>query len=842
MIIAITLLALVPVATPTKVSLETRDAHLQIDRRGWVTSLVSRRTGKEYIPVSRPSPLLSLHETGRPDGDLVAPESAVIETGGKLELRYRNGSVAKVRFQRKNRYFRFKLIGLTHREKIDDVVWGPINTAISKRIGDLIGVVRNDDWAIGMVGLDDNTIAGAPTPGDAYGMEYFVHSADPAAMPLPAGLKEGQRFNIGGDGVSDVAFYSHPEEYFQMVYGTGSWLEPRYGSCLAYHSRDRRISRSVVFSLLPHFPGSRPRHQQTDIVDADFIGSGIALYACPDRDCLRVIEQIEIAEHLPHVITDGKWIRDPSGIKTDIAWSGPHDKLIEYATALGLHAVQDEAQGEYYANPVDHWLGPRVGFSTGRKLSYLEYTRELGKHDIKYGLHTLCLFAQAGRNSDVTPAASPLLQTVLRTKLASNITPADTEIAVSDPSFLGEDGTWPMRDGSNAVRIGTELLKYSGISAGSPYTLKGVQRGQYGTVAQAHQAGSQLSKLQLNCYGGFVPDINGMLEYADYYAKVMAENGMQYIDFDGLESTLYQNQGYFGVRRFLRRFVETYGKVTNGKVPRIMGSCVFGGGWEYMSVCNVGGGANMFDPVRNRWGIEGKDVRNGLGNSYFPPTFGIQDFQPDWTVYDIQNLQAKAIGWDASYMLGLSQKAVESSGEKRELFKAFRTWEDARAAGVFTSAIKKRLRDLNLKFHLERFSNGELRLTPVQELRLSSHLVLNPYAPQPIHLALRMLESVDRLSVELPGGGRISCDREVKAGQFVIVNEGRAYIADKFRKQLASLPTASIGPMPAGSSTLNVSFPDHPAAAYELTVWLTEKPIILRLPLRSGSTNPEQRK
>jgi hypothetical protein len=305
--------------------------------------------------------------------------------------------------------------------------------------------------------------------------------------------------------VSDVAFYSHPEEYFQMVYGTGARLEPEYGSSLAYHSRDRRISRTVNFSLLPHFPGSRPRHQITDPVNDDYIGSGVALYGCPDRDGLDVIGSIETAEHLPHVKLDGKWDRDPRGFKTDIAWTGPHDKLIEYANALGLHAVQDEAQGEYFANPIDHWLGPRVGFADGRKLTYREYTRELARHRIKYGLHTLCLFAQPGRNSDVTPNASPILQTVLRIKIARTISPTDTQISVDEPSYLAEDGTWPMRDGFNTVRIGTELLKYSGISSQPPYTLKGVQRGQYGTTAQSHQAGNELDKLQMNCYGASCP-------------------------------------------------------------------------------------------------------------------------------------------------------------------------------------------------------------------------------------------------------------------------------------------------------------------------------------------------
>ncbi|CAN5444266.1 hypothetical protein BH11ARM1_BH11ARM1_02230 [soil metagenome] len=827
MIAAVSFIVLMPMTFAKEIVFQTQDARIQVSREGLVTSLISRRTGKEYSPSDHASPLLSLHEADQADNMLAPPVSAVSVSKDEIELRYQNGAIARVKAQSKGRYFRFQLLSLTNRGNVDDVVWGPIKTTVSKRIGDIIGVVRDDDWAIGMVGLDDNTISGTPSPGDAYGMQYYVHSADPKTAPLPAGLTEGQIFNIGGDGINDVAFYSHPEEYFQMVFGTGSRLEPAYRSSLAYHSRDRRRSRTFTFSLLPHFPGSRPRTQVTDPVDVDFVGSGVALYACPDKDGLAVIEVIAKSEKLPHVLSDGKWIRDPSSYRTDMAWSGPHDKLVEYANALGLHAVQDEGQGEYYANPADHWLGPRVGFADGRKLTYKEYTRELSKYGIKYGLHTLCLFAQAGRNSDVTPAANPMLQTVLRTRLAGGISATDTVITVTDASFLSEDGTWPMRDGSNSLRIGTEILKYSGISDRPPYTLTGIQRGQYGTVAQAHETGIEVAKLQMNCYGGFVPDMDGVLDYADYYAKVMVENGMDYIDYDGLESTLYQNHGYFGVRRFLRRFVETFGKLTNGKAPRIMGSCVFPGGWEYMSVCNIGGGNNMFDPILNRWGNEGKDVRNAFSNSYFPPTFGIQDYHRDWSVYDAENLQAKAIGWDATYMLGLSQDAVEPSGEKNEIFTAFRLWEDARAANVFSPEEKIKLRDLNYKFHLQRLGNGKLTLTSVKELRLTSGELENPFAEQPLQFSLRIIDPADGLIIGIPGGGRIECAHKIEAGQFVIVKEGRSYLADKFRKEIFALTSGGMSKLPKGKSNLTVSFPNGAKSGYELTVWLQGKSMTL---------------
>ncbi|HTQ09574.1 MAG TPA: hypothetical protein VMI31_05840 [Fimbriimonadaceae bacterium] len=826
--VALPVLASGSAASGKGIDLEDRYARIQIDGQGFITSLTSRGRVREYCPKGHPSPVMSLSAAGR-EVDPVRAESV---GHGKIRLSYPNGSAAIVKASAEDRYFRFQLLSLSNRAKVDSIVWGPVHTTISRTIGDLIGVVRDGSWAIGMLGLNDNTIAGPPVDGDCYGMGYIIHSPDPKKYPVPPPYKEGQRFNIGGNGVSDVAFYSHPEEYFQMIFGTGAKLEPAFGSTLAYHARDRRKPYTYLFSLLPGFPGSRPRHQISDPVDADYLGSAVALYACPDAEGLSTIGAIQVAEHLPHPMFDGKWVRDPSLLKPDIAWYGPHDRMIEYARALGLKSVQDEGQGEYYANPADLWLGPRVGFSDGRKLSYKEFLDQAP--DIQYGLHTLCLFLQPGRCTDVTPNASPDLQTVLRTKLANDISATDTRLAVTDPSFLGEDGTWPMRDGSNTLRIGTELLTYTSIVKNE---LQGVKRGYDGTTAQAHRAGDELDKLQMNCYNGFVPDMRLIPAYADYYAKAMAENGMGYIDFDGLESTLYQNQGYYGVRVFFRRLFDTYAKLSGGKCPRVMGSCVFAGGWDYMSVCNVGGGNNMFDPIFNRWGIEGKDVRYGFSDSYFPPTFGIQDFHSNWTVYDVENLQAKAIGWGATYMLGLSQNVVEKSGEKDAIFKAFRIWGDARESGVFSPAVKNELADLTKKFHLEPTGPRSYRLVPITEVRLSGRAgapfeLVNAGADQPLKFSLRIVDAANGLVVSLPGGVTIDCRARADAGDYVMCDGHHAFLADANRREIADLLMSLPVRIPHGKAGISVGLAGSGSTGgrFDLTVWLAGKPQTIEAP------------
>ena len=806
-----------------------------VDEHGYITSLKQARSQREYLAAGHPSPILSLHEVGKPISQLVFPISSLFDKkSSSFRIKFPNGSVAVVHVSPNSHYLKLQLLSLSNRGKVDNIVWGPIHTKISQYIGDIIGVVRDEHFAVGLFGIDDNTISGPPAEGDSHGLGYYVHTFDSKKWPVPHDLKEGQWFNLGGDGISDVAFSSHPDEFFQQIGGLGAKLEPTFGSTIAYHSRDRRKSYTQKWSLLPGFPRSRPRTQVSDPAPGvDFIGSTVALYACPTDLAPGTLRKIVEDEPILKPKIDGRWVHDPALLKPDIAWNGgPHDKMIEYAEALTLNAVQDEGQGEYYANPADHWLGKRVAFSGNRSKTYKEFTDDCRKHGIKYGLHTLCLFLQPGRCSDVTPVASDHLQTVCRTTLERDLTDSEMSITVSDPSYLAEKGTWPMGDDSNIVQIGGELIQVDVVSKQAPWTMRVIKRGFGGTKPQNHKAGLGLAKLQQNCYGGFCPDMSLMESYADYYASVMVENGMEYIDFDGLESTLYMNQGYFGVKRFMRRFFETYSKLTHGKAPRVMGAGILPGEWEFVGSCNVGGGNNMFDPILNHWGTEGKDIRHMFQNSFLAPTFGIQDYHSDWSLYDAENLQAKSVAWDATYMLGLTEDAVEKSGEKAAIFSAFRAWENARAANVFLPAQKEALKDLTSKFHLKQTGRMKFLLTPVKELRTEAAKagnpiqVLNPNSMQPLHLAARI--KLDKgvepgaVVVTLPDGTEVRTTHAVKDGEFVLIDGDKAYQADRNRKQIAVCAVAKPAVLPAGSSQFTVACPK--GAQIQFVLWSLGKP------------------
>lgn len=793
---------------------KTRFATVTINSKGYITSIKDKVSGREYVPKGMSSALISLYKNKQ----YILPVKAIfINKTGNIRLSFSNGAVAILKASGKEDYLRFELVSLDNRKGIDNIVWGPYKTTISKKIGEIISVVRSDDYAIGMMGLTDNTTSGPPSDGDMGFMYYYIHSPDSLKYPLPSHLREGQTFKIGGDGISDIAFYSQPEEYFRMNYGDGAKLEPAFGSSIAMHSRDRRKEQMINFPVLPdNLDGgfNSARHQLVQPFDADFIGSSIALYACPDSLGLKTIERIVLNEGLPHIKVNGKWIKDPAAYQPDIAWWGAHDSLGSYAKQLGIASVQDEGWGEYYPNPANRWANNKIEFTGKPAMTIAAFGKEMKQQGIRYGLHTLCEFLQPGGNSDVAPVPSDSLSIMMRTVLTKDLSANDTMIYVADTSFFNEFGGWEGNH-TNVLKIGKELIEYNGITTTKPYYFLHVKRGFHGTVKQSYKAGTTIVKLQPNCYRGFAPDMFLQDNYADYYGRLLTDGGMDYIDFDGLESCIYQGHGQYSFKRFFRNLFDSYQK-NGGNYLRVMGSCVYEGNWHYMSVCNVGGGDNMFNPVLNKWGIEGKDMRYVFESNYMPATFGIIGYASDWSLYDAENLQAKSIGWNATYMLGLSKKTVEVSGEKSDIFKVYRLWQDARSADIFTNAVKEKMKNLEYKFHLER-SGDNYKLYTIKEHRYPalayvkdgiSVNVNNEFDEQPIELSLRLItpdnKIVNGIKIKIGNNNEWLIDKPIADKQFIIYKSNHLYLADKNRKLLEEIPVTVKPVLAKGYTSINI--------------------------------------
>jgi hypothetical protein len=701
---------------------------IQIDKKGYITSMknITVTPAREFSPSDKPSPLMCLYDSEK-DVYYEPVEAKYKKADQSFTLNYSNGSLAVVRIVPQQKYLKLILQSLSPRNGINDIQWGPYKTSITNLLGEIIGVARDTseavNYAIGILALDDITTGGdSRTQGDAPPMQYVIHTPEGTRFPVPAGLREGQLFPIGGDGISDVAFFSHKEEYYRMLCGHSAMVDSLGRILITYHAMDRTKPKNILFSLIPFLEADKPNHQQVqDLPGVDFIGSTIALWGSPDSIALLdVIQNIVLAEGLPYPTINGKWIKDPARYIPDIFTRGHlYDSSVSYAARLGFKSVyandlpffKPDLANEGYIDGRNFDIKP-LQFTSGNK-SHKEFTDISNPLGIFLGRHTITTSLSPG-TKDASPVPSDSLCCQQKRILARSISTIDTLIEVDDPKYLEEIASWEGHAKSlNIIKIGKELIHYLGVTTEPPYTLLNVTRGYWDTQTTDHMAGDIICKLQVTLnygYDGVIPDIYLQDRIAEYYADVCAINGIYFLDQDGQEFLYDQGHGNYSVKRFFRKFSE---RIASHNIPyiRFTGAGLSEGSWHYQSMWNVGGGTNMYDLKTREWGSttsEGKDIRNAAFSNYFPATFGGNfDIDANSTADQYEHIEAISVGVGVTYMLGINQKSVENCPQKSEIFKAISTWENARAANAFPRSIKKQLADPAKDWTLEAGSDND---------------------------------------------------------------------------------------------------------------------------------------
>ena len=697
-----------------------------IDNNGYIRSMKNTtvRPQKEFSSVDKPSPLLSLYNSEKKV--YYYPEKAKYSFSGKVTVTFTNGSVAEVKISQENKYLKFTLLSLEPRVGVDAVQWGTYHTNITNLFGEIIGVARDTseivNYSIGLLALDDNTIGGtADLEGDAAPFQYIIHSPDPEVYPLPDHLREGQIFTLGGDGISDVAFYAHKEPYYRILYGNAATIDQNGRISIQYFSRDRNKRRNVYYSLIPNMKANTPNHIDVEPVDVDYIGSSVALWGSPDSTALMdVIQNIVLSEGLPYPTVNGKWIKDPAAFVPDIITYGNlYDSVISYASRLGFKSIHAYDQwflkpnrgNEGYLDGKNYERKP-FRFTSGNK-SHKEFADLAAEKGLLLGRVNITNSLAPG-TKDASPVPSDSLCYQQKRILMQDLAPNDTIIIIDDPTYLDEIASWEGHcQELNMVKIGKELIHYLGVTTEKPYRLNNVTRGYWKTTPSHHHANDTVYKLQVTLrygYDGIIPNIALQDKIAEYYADVSLLNGVTLYDFDGQEFLFNNGHGYYSTKRFFRKMFE---RAQSNGVPyiRFSGATLSEGSWHYQSMWNVGGGRTLYDLDTREWGSQtsqGKDLRDVTYPNFYPVSFGGNFAIVDTsTVEQYEHVQAISVGYGVTYFLRISQQDVESCPQKDEIFKAIRTWEDARAANAFPRSIKKMLRKPEYDWRLEAGSDKD---------------------------------------------------------------------------------------------------------------------------------------
>jgi len=518
------------------------------------------------------------------------------------------------------------------------------------------------------------------------------------------------------------------------------------------------------------------------------IGSKIALFGCPSDKALALIEAIELAEKLPHVMLKDKWVKSLPGnpyLGFEFGES-TIDQFIKVAVDSGISYI-------YHPSPWETWghFEPKKSqFPTGRA-GFKACVDKAHKAGLRVGAHTLGTFITAD-DAYVTPKPDPRLASSGNSKLTKEMTDKDTGLEVADGAAFSAPGQ------KKCLRLGEELIMFDKVTGDKPARLEGCARGAFGTKAQTHPAGAEVARLIMTDFFGpiFLGNRELNREIARCGAKNCLEFGLDKYEFDGVEGTLS-----CGLEYSMSEFAQDWYDALGDKKGKVM----LGGSGIDNYTNHIMDCVNWGEP----WGAT---FRQGMLDyrfmrleqyrcSMLPHMLGQYAAQmyaiagtgrPELNrcrVEDVEWLMALRAGNDAgfsltftpdweAYLRGKQGSPIEALmlPNITELTAAMRVWENAYQAKAFTPEVKKLIGERHGNFHLVANGTATWTLYPINvaagTLEAAKRTIKadNPYDNAPLNFVIFNLGStpVSKLVLKLPDNVSVPLtDVELKGEEII---------------------------------------------------------------------------
>jgi hypothetical protein len=477
-----------------------------INNKGEVTN-ISHSAGYNYVPEKNPGFLLRIRSTSN---EILNPLSVRIQRS-ILTFAFKDGIEIRVEARavsgEPSGYLRFEVLNIRKPERIYGILWGPVNTSISETIGEVVGVVRDQNIAIGLRSLNTKTIGGK-----------LMNDAGATA------------------GYAGITGSTATKETF------GSALQ---AFCLN-HALPRRID-------VPFFPSA----DIPPIEGYDMVGTAIAIFGTQPGNALQAIGQISRSEGLPFPLMGNEWVRTSPLRGSPYLITGfteaNFDEMLALTERLGFYCI-------YHENPFVTWGHfdlMKEDFPNGLE-GMKACVEKANARGILVGVHTLTNFITTN-DPFVTTTANTGLMSYGATILTGYVDEKATRIPIEDTTFFTRASSL------NAVLIGNEIIRYREVSRQRPFELIDCVRGAYTTQAVAHAKGEKIKKLMDHPYNTFFPDWKLQDSMIQNLADFFNQTGVSQLDFDGHEGALYTGYGDYGTNYFASEFLKKVNhNVVNG--------------------------------------------------------------------------------------------------------------------------------------------------------------------------------------------------------------------------------------------------------------------------------------
>lgn len=753
------------------VELKTASTVIVINEKGFYTSV--KVEGKEIIGTGA-YPMISAVK----DGQIVLPAALKI-SGSKFLLTMEDNQVIELLVRQQQQAITYEVSKISSIYKA--IVFGPVKVTLHEVVGEVVGVAQGGGIAFAMQALNIKTNGGIP-------QEYA------------AGY--GSRFSYAGSN-TDLSVSSTPYYHFALA-------DTKDGAVFQLSARNRseqeyRKVNQVEKALVLPVTGAA----------GTIAGARIALFGDQRSRILGRIGKVETAEGLPHPLIEGEWGKESRGaMRSYLITNFSEDELdfvLDKTQRAGFRTV-------YHPDPFKNWghFEWNPSLTKGGDAGMKTLAERAAKKGIKIGVHTLSNFLTTG-DAYVTPVPSNKLLKQGQLSLTAGIDDAQTTVEVAASDLFNVPLTL------NTLQIGNELITFGKAEKnGDRVTLTGCTRGAFGTQKARHEKSEPLYKLWDYPYRTLFPDLELQDEFSHRLADLFNKTGIKQISFDGLEGCMYTGQDYYATARFVTEYynrLQDKADVINdaSRLDHFL--------WHIHTRMNWG------EP----WGEEMRkgQVANRIKNqeyfrrNLFPRMLGwflVRLAERNFEATSVEDLEwalSESAGFDAGYAMSINMKTLKNHGQIDRLLEAMKNWDALRYANLFTEDQKKRLKDPETEWHLEKQDDKNYLLYPlfISERFRCNLSEMQPGQPGGADWSWKSPEESSyalRIKVEGDGSianpsfttplGVVKIEGTLKANQYILLDhQGKATLTDQNYNQVSALTVQGKALLPKGASAVSFS-------------------------------------
>jgi hypothetical protein len=444
-------------------------------------------------------------------------------------------------------------------------------------------------------------------------------------------------------------------------------------------------------------------------------GTGTALIVSPPDKLLDNISAVENDFDLPHGVKSRKSdLYNASYYWAYDANPGNIDEHIRYAKMAGFRAFMI-----YYTAFTDGWDYRKLGNYDWKKESY-----PAGKKDLEAMLKKIrdagmipgfhFLHSHIGRESRyITPVPDHRLNLLKMFTLASPLSLNDTTIIVEE----NPEGI-TMTNDRRVLKIGTELISYSGYTTTRPFKFTGCRRGIDHTTVNACPAGFIFGLLDVSEFGATSVYINQNNDLQEEIADKLADiysAGFRFCYFDGSEGVnppFWFNVSYAQWKVFSRLRPEPLFAEGAAKTHFSWHMLTRGNAFDIFKPEELKESVRKF-PADEAPRMENNFTHINFGwLGYWLPDSSTIGTQPDQLEY----VTSRAAAWDCPISIMSNLKLFTIHPRTPDNMEVLRRWEKVRADHWLTEDQKKMLRNLQQEHILLINEKDQPELQPYEQI------------------------------------------------------------------------------------------------------------------------------